>query len=451
MIRLRSLRLRLLLAGVVGVMLAALVAGGLVGEAYQRYAQRALDQRLGDDIEGLVGLAEIEPNGDLVMRREPADERYARVFSGWYWQVGTGTQRRQSRSLWDAALAPDLATDGTRRFALLDGPQGQRLRVLSQAVRLPGAVRSLDFVVAGDQAELEAEAHEFRLFAAGAMALIAAALLTALAWQVGWGLHPLRRMGATLHRIRHDGEARFDLTGMPSEIVPLAAQINQLLDEHEQRIQRARRTAQDLAHALKTPLAVLDAERQRPGPQLPALVGEQVQRMRVTVERQLSGLGTDVRRRTPLRPTAEALRDLLLRAHSERELRIDLELPSELVFAGAGEDLEEMLGNLLDNACKWACTRIVLRAAQQDAELCIAVEDDGPGLAPEAHAQALQRGGRLDERAPGSGLGLAIAGDVAAAYGGGLTLERAALGGLSAVLRLPAASGLAGGGGRDLA
>jgi signal transduction histidine kinase len=271
------------------------------------------------------------------------------------------------------------------------------------------------------------------------VASIAITLLIAIAFQVGFGLRPLRRVAATLERMRRGEAVRFEPADLPAEIAPLARDMNQLLDEHDRRVAHARHSADDLAHALKTPLAALALETESTSGEFAQRVAVQVQRLRDVVERRLSGgVAADSRQRTALQPLLESLLAALRRVYAERGLRWEA-AATEAVFAGNREDLADMLGNLLENAGKWARSEVTVRVVAHAAGLRIVVEDDGPGLAPEQMAQALQRGVRLDERAPGSGLGLSIVDEIARSYGGDLRLARSAAGGLRAELHLPPA------------
>jgi signal transduction histidine kinase len=314
------------------------------------------------------------------------------------------------------------------------------LRVATQRVALPGASAPTAFAVAGNLAEVRADAADFRWFAGGAVALIALALLLTMAAQVGFGLRPLRRVGATLARMRRDAAVRFEVENLPGEIVPLALQVNDLLDAHALRVERAGNAAGDLAHALKTPLAALALESDAQSGEFARRVATEVARMQAAVERHLAGRGEiDTRQRTTVGDVVRALVSLMQRVHRERSLDLQVEGDLDARFAGRREDLEEMLGNLLDNACKWARSRVLVRTVEADGSLLLQVDDDGPGLAPEQVERAVQRGVRLDERAPGSGLGLAIVHDLASAHGGSLSVARSDLGGLRAVLVFGAA------------
>jgi len=432
-----SLRWRLWLAGALGVAISALIAGGLLGALFERSGQRALDARLDDDFATLAGLLEARGDGGWQLRREPADERWARVFSGWYWRIGDGAGALRSRSLWDDELDAGAIGSGPAAWVDVDGPRAQQLRVRLQQLRLPGVAQPIPVYVAADRGDVIAETREFRQIAMLAFAAAAVALLALLAWQVEWGLRPLRRMRGILQRVRNGDDVRFGAERWPAEAAPLAEQIDDLLDEHARRVARARHAAEDLAHALKTPLAVLSAEAQRPGEHIADVVSTQVQRMRGEVERRLAGgFAVDTRQRTPVAPVADALCRLFTQTAGER-VTLACDVAQNIMFAGAREDLEEMLGNLVDNAVKWSRAQVRIHAWRDGATIHVAVDDDGSGMQPDAIAQALQRGVRLDARMPGHGLGLAIVDGVAAGYGGRLVLDNRP-GGFRARLELPA-------------
>jgi signal transduction histidine kinase len=437
-----SLRRRLLAAGAVGVVVAAASAAWLLGAAFERSALRAFDRRLGDDLDTLVALAERGSDGRMGLFREPADERYDRIFSGWYWGVSGAGATRASRSAWDeAALDATLAAStAERRFTDVAGPRGQQLRVASQRVVFSGSGDALAFAAAGDLGPLRLEVREFQWLAGLAVAAIAVALLLAMGVQVTFGLRPLRGVRATLERVRAGDEARFDAQGLPTEIAPLASEVNALLDDHARRVQRARHAAQDLAHALKTPLSALVLESAAHETAFAMRVAAHAARMQAVIERQLAGsLGADTRQRAPLREVLESLARVMAQVHGGRAT-LDIDVDAGLVFRGRRDDLEEMLGNLLDNACKWAASRVRVRAQARADGFEVSVEDDGPGIDAAAMPSATRRGVRLGERSGGSGIGLAIVEEIAHAYGGVLTLGHSELGGLAATLRFDAAA-----------
>jgi signal transduction histidine kinase len=435
----KSLRLRLLVSGSLGVLLASLAAALWLGQAFAESSERAFDRDLADELQTLIVMAEVEQDGGFILQSEPEDQHYAQLYSGHYWRVVAGDRQFQSRSLWDGSLElalPERA--GRPHLVEATGPRGESLRVLVQAVQFPGRQEPVVFMVAADRAQLTADAADFRWLAGGAVAVVAVTLLLLLALQVGFALRPLTRLAETAARVRRGEAASFPGEGLPSEVAPLADHLNELLVHHDRSVQRARTAAQDLAHALKTPLSVLALEAERPGPQLPAQVQAQVARMRASVDRHLGrGIAADSRSRTPVLPVVDAMLGMMQRVHRDRGIVFEREPGVEAVFAGGREDLEEMLGNLLDNAGKWAASRVRVRTTPSRDRLVIEVIDDGPGLPPDALQEVTQRGVRLDERTAGSGLGLAIVQDIAEGYGGQVVLN-AGTPGLTAVLELPA-------------
>ena len=260
------------------------------------------------------------------------------------------------------------------------------------------------------------------------------------------GLRPLRQVSDDLRKIR-EGEIQHLEGVYPSEIEPLVQDLNSLIDSNREIVERARTHVGNLAHALKTPLAVLQNETARSRDPLAEKVAEQTGIMRSQVEHHLNRARIAAQANvigavTPIEPTLAALARVMEKVHQERHLGITLDLPAGLRFRGEKQDFEEMAGNLLDNACKWAKSRVRVAARREESGrrpfVALAIDDDGPGLPPEGRDAALSRGGRLDESKPGSGLGLSIVVELARIYGGALTLETSELGGLSARLKLPA-------------
>lgn len=449
-----SLRWRLLavtglLAAVLAALAGALLLGLFRGEVKHQFAS-GLRSQLDEVTARLNWSAAGEPQLPSAALSDP---RWRRPYGGLYWQVEPvrpdGRPPLRSRSLWDTQLAvpADAVADGEVHVHEVRGPANQSLLLLERSVR-PEAETGTAWrvLVAGDLQETEAAVRRLRGALVGG-ALLLLALMLAAAWlQTGIGLAPLRRLQTALAALRQGEAAR--LPGhFPSELQPLVDDFNDVLERQAGSLARARTQAGNLAHALKTPLAVLAQAAEQPGlagTPAAALLGEQVQRIRRQVDWHLTraraaALQGKPGARAPMRASAEALGRVMQRLHAERGLQLRLELPTdELAFAGDTQDLQEMLGNLLDNACRWAHQQVRLRVTRgTDGRICIEVEDDGPGIPPAQRAQALARGERLDESLPGSGLGLAIVAELAALYGGTLSLDGSPLGGLRATLRLP--------------
>lgn len=474
----RSLRWRLLVGTVAAAALALLLAGVVLGGLFRDQVLRQFDAALTAQLDQLT--ARLEFDADGTPRLDPAalsDPRWARPYSGLYWQLDRRGPAAQvavlrSRSLWDAALAapPDELPAGAVHVHRIAGPGGARLQLVERTVRVPidasssprpgAAETGWRLLVAADLAETEVAIARFDGVLAASLAVLLLLLAAAALLQVRVGLAPLGRLRQSLAQLREGRAARLE-GRFPAEVQGLVDDFNGVLERNAAVVERARTQAGNLAHALKTPLAtLLQAAEAAPGrpealAELPLLVREQVALARRQVDGHLARAraaaaygvpGT----RTEVAPVLAGLARTLQRLHAERALQVDVQPgPPGLAFAGESQDLHEMLGNLFDNACQWAAGRVqVVAQAEAPApalqprarpRLRLVVDDDGPGIAEDDRALALARGGRLDEAAPGSGLGLAIVQELAALHGGSLRLEASPWGGLRAVLELPGA------------
>lgn len=458
--KLDSLAARLIAAAAVWTLLGLLVGGYVLSGVFRSSVQGDFDARLRSDLDEMIAAAEPTAEGAVSLQNRFADPRFERVYSGWYWQItpegtkGPVTARMQiSRSLFDLPIkVTDSRTSRGSTWGHGEGPEGQRLRFVAQRIEFPvqpGApkdgMRTYSFMVAADVTEVENEVAKFNGTLIWSFAILGLGLIGAIFLQVRIGLLPLNRVSAALARIR-DGKAQRLVGRFPAEIVPLASELNSLIDHSAEVVGRARTHVSNLAHFLKTPLSVLASEASaHPGPLADAVL-RQVATMRRQVDHYLAraraaGAVDVLGNRTIVRPVIDDLARVLSRIHAERRLMIDVDVPRDLAFRGERQDLEEMVGNLIDNACKWAHARVEVSARRRDGaafELCVG--DDGDGLDEGERARVGARGERLDESVPGSGLGLAIVRDIAKLYGGSLTLGESPLGGLEARLALPAIS-----------
>lgn len=335
-------------------------------------------------------------------------------------------------------------------FYLKDS-NGVALRAIEQAFTLPGSARRYSVLVAGNFDELSGEVRTFNRALVSSLVLLGLGLLLAIFLQVRFGLRPLRAMEANLTAIRQ-GEAEQLKGAYPAELQPVAEELNLLIQSNAEIVERARTQVGNLAHALKTPLSVLTNEAGQQETGLAAKVREQAELMRDQVNLYLDrarraarvhGVGTA----TEVKPVLEALARTLERINRDKRVSVAVDCAPGLRFRGERQDLEEMVGNLLDNACKWAAGQVSVAARPEPGSgpagrsfLSIAVEDDGPGLPPDKRADALKRGQRLDETKPGSGLGLSIVAETAAMYAGRVEIGDSPSGGLRVVLQLPSAS-----------
>jgi len=430
-----------------------LVAGGIVlSNAFRMAAQNNFDATLQADMDGLIAAAEPDPDGGVMLADRFVNHKFDRVYSGLYYQIRTGQSGGQiSRSLFDRELHPiDQTRKGALTWGSAAGPENQRLRVVSRHVDLTpenGSDADFTFLVAGDVSEVDRQTQDFDSTLFWSFLLLGFGLIAAILVQVKVGLLPLRQISRGLAKIR-DGEARRLDGKFPTEIAPLAIELNSLIRHSEEVVGRARTHVSNLAHFLKTPLAVLAAEAEAherdPGAaDLSEMVKRQVFSMRRQVDHYLAraraaGSLDVLGNRTQLSAVMGDLSRVIARIHAVRGIVIDAECDDGIYFRGERQDLEEMLGNLIDNGCKWAKSRVRVRCEKAGGRLVLTVEDDGPGLSAQQRAQVGERGERLDETVPGSGLGLAIVRDISKLYGGFFALDESSLGGVLARLDLPA-------------
>ncbi len=411
-----------------------------------------LDDRLGRVTESLLAHVEVSETGALSIEQTPTDPSYSQVFSGRYWQIvvpggGAGlasASLAEERLSLGALTARAVSAPGDLVVGDADGPDEEPLRVLVQAVEIAGASGPVVIAAGEDRRPADANVTRFLLSAAGIFAVFALALAIGVYAQVRVGLDPVLRMGRAVAAVR-DGEQSHITGAYPSELMPLAGELNSLLDHSRKVVERARTHVGNLAHALKTPITVLSNEaRTNKGP-LAELVARQTDTMSSQVEHHLrraraAANARAIGARTSVPEVLEDLTRTLAKIYARRGVELALCADDGLVFRGERQDLEDLAGNLMDNACKWAaCAVRVTAAPLGETELQISIEDDGPGLTEIEREQALARGVRLDEQAPGTGLGLAIVADLARAYDGAVRLDRSELGGLRAQLTLPAA------------
>ncbi len=387
----------------------------------------------------------------------PSDVRYSTPYSGRYFAIldvtpagPVGEEDLRSRSLWDgeaplpqALREAALAGPGTTRFANAAGPEGEPLRVAARVIQFDQSGGKVLLLAAADRRASDEGAQRFLILLIGAMIALAGGVLIAMWAQIRLVLRPLERVEAHVADVREGRRQHLD-TDYPPELQPLTEELNKLIDHNRDVVERARTHVGNLAHALKTPLAVLRNEASGDSA-LDQLVRRQTEAMHANVDHYLKRAQAAARAqslgaRTEVGPVVEGLVRLLNRLFQDKGLYVTSELSGEPVFRGEKQDLEEMLGNLMDNACKWARTRVTVRVDGAAAgPLIIHVDDDGRGLSTQDRETALKRGVRLDETAPGTGLGLSIVTELAELYSGQLTLSESPAGGLRASLELPSA------------
>lgn len=425
-----------------GLIAALLVVGLLLLQTslwlFEAGLKRSLEIDLREETEGL--LIALVPGADgVTLDSRLLNPRYRRAYSGHYFRIDLPQHSWRSRSLWDAE--PEWPTRAGLATDLLDGPQQQRLLVYRAEYQRDG--QRIDISVAQDYTPILDSFQQVRL---GGLALVGAALLVFLLLQryaVRLALRPLERARQQVAQLQRGQRQQLDAEA-PVELQPLVQQINHLLAHTEDTLQRSRNAIGNLGHALKTPLAVLANLLQRDElaaqPALRASLREQLEQIQQRVSRELGrarlsgevlpGAHFDCAQELP------ALFDTLRMIH-RRELDLQWRAPEGCRLPWDREDMLELLGNLLDNACKWATARVCLAIETDETGYRLLIDDDGQGIPAEQRNEALERGARLDERVEGHGLGLGIARDIVNAWNGNLSLKQSTLGGLRVVIRLP--------------
>ncbi|HEY6633664.1 MAG TPA: ATP-binding protein [Rhizobiaceae bacterium] len=449
----RSLAFRVIAFSTGWAILALIVISTVISALYRQASERGFDSLLSAHLFNLIGSVGVNPQGQLTGSPNLGDLRFSEPNSGWYYSVEpvsdglTGEIR--STSMTHAIPSPPVSevpfNAQFQRSYLADGLAGEDLIVIESEFVLDAENRIARFRVMGNRTELEEEIAGFDrrlftyllLFGIGMIAINAMAILL--------GLRPLSRVRNALAAVREGQAQRLD-GRFPAEIEPLASETNALIENNRRIVERSRTQVGNLAHSLKTPLAVLINEGRALGGAKGALISEQAQGMREQVDHYLTRARVAAQRdsvvyRTPVTPLLERLVRVIEKLGGKK---VSLTRPAgEIVFAGEREDLEEIVGNLLENAMKWAKSRIAVAAHELPAtagetqrRFVIVIEDDGPGIPEDRAREALKRGKRLDETKPGTGLGLAIVSELVGEYGGKLSLERSDLGGLKAVVEL---------------
>jgi signal transduction histidine kinase len=432
--------------GIAALWIALLLIGG--GGALDRVLNAAItrnfDAQLQYVLTAMIASAELDPVGDVRFTRPLGDQRFLEPGSGLYYQVsGSGREPFRSRSLWDRALEVGAGhqDEGIHIYDSDEFPD-QPLRVMERDVRLPGSPVSWRFQVAQDRGGLDEQIAILRRTLVRSFAILGLGLIIMSALQATFGLWPLRKVRRQIAAVRTGRISRID-SRLPIEIAPMVEELNDLLAHNERQAEEARTHAGNLAHALKTPLTVIMNEASADSPDLQAVVIREATTMRRQVDHHLARARAVGRRGAAqsvaeVWPSLESVERAVSRLYPEAT--IDLVGDRAARVHVERQDLDELLGNIIENAAKYGGGRVFVTVENGPGEVEIIVEDDGAGI-PEGERQSIfERGARLDTGKPGTGLGLAIVRDVAAIYGGSVTIEESEdLGGLMLRLRLPVA------------
>lgn len=445
----RSIAVRLAVSSIFWSFIILLVAGVILAKLYRQASEKAYDIRLLMYVSELASNLAYPSEANKTSIEAKIDPRFERPLSGWYWQIirkedPFASDKRLSPSLFGSSLPLlDMSGNDPVRKGYGAAPDERLLRLVERDIDLGDGGRFVVSIGApADEIEQEVTNFLWALIVTG-FALISALGLSTL-FQIRFGLSPLVRLTSAVTAVRAGQETQIR-GDYPWDIAPLAQELNLLITANHAILERSRMQVGNLAHALKTPLNVLMNEA-KGHDSLSHLVQEQSALMRVQVDHYLkrarsAALVGTLRPAIVVSPVLEALQRTFLKIYQDKQIRIILDLEDRLSFRGEQQDLEEMLGNLIDNSCKWATSEVLIHANLHIKEdrsfLCLTVEDDGEGLSADDLKTLPKRGQRLDESVPGSGLGLSIVVELAELYGGSLQLKKSSLNGLCATLWLP--------------
>lgn len=451
-----SLTKRVVILSSLWTTLAIVLLGWLLLSQFRAGADRNFGELQQAQLFSLIGAVTVDENNKISGLPNLGNSSFLRPDSGWFWRVelidaGEGGVISSPSIAGRNIVRPSLqqvpyGPDFSRTYVSTDEVSND-IRVLESEIDLGNDLIAL-FQVGGNNAEFE---NQIRNFAVRTMTLLGVFGVGAVAINmmiILYGLSPLDRIRQALSDIR-DGKSEALKGDFPSELAPMVDEMNTLVDNNRRIVERARTQVGNLAHSLKTPIAVLLNEGEAGKPVAPDIVNQQATNMQSQVEHYLSRarIAAQLGSVTYRTKVAESLRRLCsVMQKLNPELTIELEMPEiDCVFAGEREDLEEMVGNLLENACKWGKSNIRVSAIVQsdsttNSKIEIVVEDDGPGISKNEYSSALKRGKRLDESVPGTGLGLSIVADMTDAYGGEIVLAKSDLGGLKISISLPSTS-----------
>ncbi|BCM20857.1 sensor histidine kinase [Mesorhizobium sp. J8] len=440
-----SIRFRLWSAAAISIVIALGIAGVGLRYLFELNVERRVVSELTVDLNELIGATSFTADGRLSVASTISDQRFAIPLSGHYWQVEDLATHNlvRSRSLWDATLAlPDQATGGELRKAELTGPGGELTVAVSRTITDTDG-RAFRAVVAEDHRNVEVSVGEYVRDLAPALMVLALALMGAFFIQITVGLAPLEGLRVAVRNVIAQRAARLDVAA-PAEVQPLADEINRLLDAQEKALSRARSRATDLAHGLKTPLQVLSADirtlRKKGETELADEIERSTGAIRRHVERELARArlapGVSGKAACRVREVAAGVVAVVKRTPQGKQLSFEIESPEDFMAPIDEGDLSEILGNLVENAARFAKSFVRVSASATAREVMVAVVDDGAGIPEAARHAALARGVQLDSRGGGSGLGLAIVSDIVEAYGGRLAMANASPG-LAVTIHLP--------------
>lgn len=447
---LNSIRLRITVASLAAIAVAIFAANILIGNLFKEHAVKQFEATIEFQLNQIASLIAVEQKSKrIALTSQPSEPRWSAPLSGYYWQINLPDgQLIRSRSLWDSTLNVRKAeTAGPSNFYYIDDFSNQHLLALTKSLSIDGGTTKFLLTVASDTKELDKAIQAFQSSIQGYLLILAIVLLAILILQITFGLSPLGALKKALHQF-HIGEADKVDGVFPVEFNSLVAELNAVIGRNSNIVTRAKTQAGNLAHAMKTPIAVISnalEDKNISDDAFKTLVKEQISNAKEQIDWNLAkaraaSTSKNPRLKTPVLPVIESISAVMHKVYAEKALKIEIQNrnASSPIFNGEEHDLQEIVGNILDNACKWAKTRVDISAASYKDGFQIVVQDDGLGINPANYGKVLKRGFRVDELTQGSGLGLAIVDDLVALYDGSIELGLSSLGGLRVQVRLGA-------------
>ena len=441
----KSLTVRIISTSIIWIILVLVVTAFILGKLYRDHIEEHFDAHVLTHVEELVAAVETGPDGKLQLEGQPTDPRFYHLNSGWYWEVRmAGQSLGKSSSLGGNILnLQELKMGESREAQIIYGPEGEKLHAQIMEVSYPNAAGSLTFVATAPDVQIAEDVTDFATHLVVSFLTLGVGLTLAVIIQIRLALKPLKAIRAEIGNVKAGRSKRLS-QHFPQDVQPLVDELNYLLDHNELLLKRARNQLGDLAHSVKNPLTVIRNEARNLANEQGQLILDQSHVMASSIDHCLtraraSGKMDMFGYRTPIKAVIEDLAFAVERIYHERGIEIKLGELGDCCFRGETQDIEEMAGNLIDNACKWASSQVVVSCEADSERLLLVVEDDGPGIREQDHKLVMHRGQKLDETKPGHGHGLGIVNDIADLYGGSLDLSKSSFGGLRAKLDLPAA------------
>ena len=443
-----SLALRLFLSASVWILLTLISGGLLLSDIFRESTEKAFDDKLNLFMETLIGSSKIDSTESITVVNPLGDPRFFQPYSGWYWQINKGSQTLvRSRSMWDQVLTLDKRLIGGRAQFINSNLQekknkkivtSQKLNIVQREISFPGFDDPLTFMISGDTEEFEKNIMQFNNILVSSLAILGFGLLLSVYLQVKYGLLPLKKIKNSLFKIRN-GDAKKLEDNYPTEVSPLASEINILLEHNEKIVQRAKTHVGNLAHALKTPLTIISNHINATNDQS---LKPQVELINKNIDRYLnkarsSATGNIVKSKIEVDIVTKKIIKIFRKIYPNLQINL-ISIDKNLLIPGNSDDLDEILGNLLENACKWTNEVVELKVLKfSDRSIKFTISDDGPGLPKHRRAEVFARGFRLDEQTPGTGLGLNIVKDTVEQYSGKVWLSESIFNGLEVNVILP--------------